>query len=193
MTPELDMEQYEKKQVPIIDQYAKMFGDKEVVRICKEHNINPDKLTEADNDDMFKMCGQMLKEMKDLAKGEKPRVEQKEGFKKAMDDYVSYEELLTEAHKRWVETGFSMHTELLHLNENKETGVLIRAIVKSTITVSIKGTMFQYTGIGDADDTNTTGQIKVAKIRMAETRANARALRSALGIGKTAREELSEK
>ncbi len=61
-------------------------------------------------------------------------------------------------------------------------------IVRATVTVS-KGT---FTGIGDASPDNVPTHLRSSLPRVAETRAIARALRAALGVGHTAVEEIAD-
>jgi hypothetical protein len=68
-----------------------------------------------------------------------------------------------------------------------------KAIVHATVTLPAAdgGTKERtFTGIGDADSGNVTRMIANAIIRMAETRAKARALRDAVNVGMVAYEEL---
>src|SRR4029450_5202076 len=62
------------------------------------------------------------------------------------------------------------------------------AICLAEVTTE-KGT---FTGIGDADPGNVSRMMANALIRMAETRAKARALRDAVNVGMVALEELAE-
>lgn len=96
-------------------------------------------------------------------------------------DYSTFAELITEAHKRGLK---GMTNNLLeHVFED---GKPVYAVVEATATFE-NGV---YQGIGDATRENTNRGISPHLIRMASTRAMARALRVALGVGKTAIEEL---
>lgn len=66
------------------------------------------------------------------------------------------------------------------------------AIVKATVKLERDGEFYQFTGIGDASADNVNRNIAPHLIRMAETRAKARALRDAINVGVTAFEELGE-
>jgi len=111
------------------------------------------------------------------------KAEKTNTFKKEMDDYIGFEALLSEVHKH---KDISIQTEMLRDNEGKS--LLTNGYVfKATITIGKS----IFTGHGDADNTNTTNTTKDAMIRFAETRAIARACRMAIGIGMTAKEELS--
>ncbi|HET7478708.1 MAG TPA: hypothetical protein VFJ72_04230 [Rubrobacteraceae bacterium] len=94
--------------------------------------------------------------------------------------FVLYAGLLEEAHARGLR---SIETDLLQIPapENGEV-----AIVKATVRTE-EG---KYTGIGDASPENVNRAIAPHLIRMAETRAKARALRDAINVGVTAFEEL---
>ena len=97
-------------------------------------------------------------------------------------DYSTFAELITEAHKQ----GLLGVTTQLHEYKMDENGNPIYAIVYAAARFE-KGI---YEGIGDATRENTNRGIGPHLIRMASTRAMARALRVALGVGKTAIEEL---
>lgn len=94
--------------------------------------------------------------------------------------FVLYAGLLEEAHSRGLR---SIETELLQVpdHENGEMAI-VRAVVRTEDG--------KYTGIGDASPENVNRAIAPHLIRMAETRAKARALRDAINVGVTAFEEL---
>lgn len=96
--------------------------------------------------------------------------------------FVLYAGLLQEAHERGLR---SIETELLQVpgGENGEVAIA-RAVVRTE-----EG---KFTGIGDASPGNVGRAIVPHVIRMAETRAKARALRDAINVGATALEELGE-
>jgi hypothetical protein len=94
--------------------------------------------------------------------------------------FVLYAGLLEEAHSRGLR---SIETELLQIpkSENGEVAI-VRAVVRTEDG--------KFTGIGDASPVNVNRTIVPHLIRMAETRAKARALRDAINVGVTAFEEL---
>lgn len=94
--------------------------------------------------------------------------------------FVLYAGLLEEAHSRGLR---SIETELLQVPA-KENGEV--AIVKAVVRTE-EG---KFSGIGDASPQNVNRAIAPHLIRMAETRAKARALRDAINVGVTAFEEL---
>lgn len=101
--------------------------------------------------------------------------------------FVLFAGLLDEAHTRGLQ---SIDTELLQAPTaaNGET-----TIVKATVAIrSDDGTLRTFSGIGDATPQNVGRQIVPHAIRMAETRAKARALRDAINVSTIALEELGE-
>jgi hypothetical protein len=97
--------------------------------------------------------------------------------------YVLFAGLLDEAHGRGLS---SIDTELLEV-PSEGNGQL--AIVKARVEMEDGRT---FSGIGDASPANVGRSIVPHIIRMAETRAKARALRDAVNVGATALEELSD-
>lgn len=95
-------------------------------------------------------------------------------------DAVTFKGLLSLAHEDGLR---SVQTQIVQLpsEENGRT-----AVARSTVRTR-KGT---FTGIGDASPANVNRRIAPHVIRMAETRATARALRLAVNIGEVAIEEL---
>jgi hypothetical protein len=96
--------------------------------------------------------------------------------------FALYAGLLDLAHQEGLR---AITTELVQppTDGNGQTAVC-RAVV-----VTEKGT---FTGLGDASPTNVTRQMLPHLLRLAETRAKARALRDAVNVGVAAVEELGE-
>lgn len=97
-------------------------------------------------------------------------------------DFVLYEGLLDEAHQQGLKR---ISTTLIQI-PHEDNGSI--AVVQAEVETD-KGT---YSGIGDASPSNVNRMIVPHLIRMAETRAKARALRDAVNIGVTAVEELGD-
>jgi hypothetical protein len=97
-------------------------------------------------------------------------------------DYVLYAGLLDVAHQQGLR---AIKTQLVQA-PGPENGHV--AICLAEVTTE-RGT---FTGIGDADPGNVSRMMANALIRMAETRAKARALRDAVNVGMVALEELAE-
>lgn len=99
-------------------------------------------------------------------------------------EHVTYDGLLNMAHAEGL---CGIETELLQAptEANGQT-----AICKATVTITRQDGGHIFTGIGDANPRNTNKLIALHAIRMAETRAKARALRDALNIKGCAFEEL---
>jgi hypothetical protein len=97
--------------------------------------------------------------------------------------YVLFAGLLDEAHSRGLR---GIDTELVQVPDDTNKHV---AIVKATAEMDDGR---HFSGIGDASPENVGRNIAPHLIRMAETRAKARALRDAVNVGATALEELSD-
>ena len=97
--------------------------------------------------------------------------------------YVLFAGLLDEGHNRGLR---AIDTELLQVPEPENANV---AIVKAVCEMQDGR---KFTGIGDASPENVSRNIVPHIIRMAETRAKARALRDAVNVGALPFENLSE-
>ncbi|MGI8866891.1 MAG: hypothetical protein ACR2G1_09180 [Rubrobacteraceae bacterium] len=97
--------------------------------------------------------------------------------------YVLFAGLLDEAHSRGLH---GIDTDLIQVPDESNGNV---AVVKATVEMEDGRT---FSGIGDASPANVGRNIVPHVIRMAETRAKARALRDAVNVGSTALEELSD-
>lgn len=97
-------------------------------------------------------------------------------------DFVTYEGLLDLAHQNGLK---GIETELIQIpsTENNNTCIIrAKAITENG----------EFHGLGDANPENVNSFISKHLIRMAETRAKARALRDLTNVGMTAIEELGD-
>jgi hypothetical protein len=97
--------------------------------------------------------------------------------------YVLFQGLLDEAHSLGLK---GIDTDLIQIPDESNGHV---AIVKATAEMDDER---RFSGLGDASPDNVGRNIAPHLIRMAETRAKARALRDAVNVGATALEELSD-
>ena len=93
-------------------------------------------------------------------------------------EYVLFAGLLDLAHRNGLET---MTCRIIEYNMAEQYCI---------IEATVKGSRGTFIAHGDSTPDNTGKMVQSAFIRMAETRAFARALRLYTGIGMTAREEL---
>jgi len=98
-------------------------------------------------------------------------------------EFVLFEGLLDEAHKKGLS---KIETEMDERSNEKQ--VIFKAIVELK---DKEGNINTFTGWGDADNDNVNEMVKKHKLRMAETRAIARALRFATNIGMCSIDEIS--
>jgi hypothetical protein len=109
-------------------------------------------------------------------------IKDKQGRVVGHKEVATYRGLLAKAHDEGLT---AIVTELL---QRPDEGNGRAAIVRAQVTTR-KGT---FSGIGDASPQNVRAGIVPHLVRMAETRAKARALRDAVNIGIVALEELGE-
>lgn len=107
-------------------------------------------------------------------------IKNRDGAVVAEKEVVTYAGLLARAHEEGLE---AIETELVQLPSD-DNGLM--AVVRATVR-SKRGT---YAGIGDADPSNVNRAVVKHLVRVAETRAKARALRDATNIGTVSLEEL---
>jgi len=138
-------------------------------KVGLQENVEVSKLTSEE-------AGKVIDELRNLVEGTKQTFEDK------MKDYIDFETLLKEAHKHL--GNFSIETELVNMTESE----LI--IFKATVKVKDGDIERIFTAHGDAHPSNVNEMMKKHLLRVAESRAVVRALRFALGVGKTAKEEI---
>lgn len=100
--------------------------------------------------------------------------------------FVLFAGLLDEAHNQGLT---EIDTELRQIPDETNGQV---AVVKALVTVDTGSGPKTFSGIGDASPDNVSRGIVPHLIRMAETRAKARALRDAINIGAEVLEDSSE-
>ena len=105
---------------------------------------------------------------------------------KAGKTFVLYAGLLQIAHEHGLR---SITTSLVQIPSTTNGEV---AVAHARVTLVKDGVEHTFTGIGDAAQNNCTPMVQNARIRMAETRAKARALRDAVNVGVTCYEELPD-
>lgn len=100
--------------------------------------------------------------------------------------FVLYSGLLAMAHERGL---LSIRTNLIQI-PNEQNGRV--AIVQATVVLLVDGREWEFQGLGDAAPNNVASAMLNCTIRLAETRAKARALRDAVNVGMCAWEELGD-
>jgi len=106
----------------------------------------------------------------------------KEEKKSWADDMTNFEDLLSDMHNKF-KGSFSIKTELISVDYEKS-----QAIFSAAVSVEYENRTTVFTGHGDAEGIKSEN-IKPHFIRMAETRAVARALRFATNNAKVSKEE----
>ena len=97
--------------------------------------------------------------------------------------FVLYAGLLNMAH----ESGLTaIETQLIQAPTDQNGGV---AICSAAVTLTTSSGNKRFTGIGDASASSVSPAMQTSLIRMAETRAKARALRDAVNVGMASVEE----
>jgi hypothetical protein len=109
-------------------------------------------------------------------------IHDKNGRKIGEKEVATYAGILALAHDEGLR---SIATTLVQA-PTKENGMVAIA------TAVVRTNKGEFTGIGDADPSNVNRKIAAHLIRMAETRAKARAMRDAVNIGVVSLEELGE-
>lgn len=99
-------------------------------------------------------------------------------------EFVTYEGLLDAAHRQGLQ---EIRTTLVQVPGPQTDHT---AIVLAEVTLLKDGERRTFTGIGDANPRNTSRNVALHLLRMAETRAKARALRDAINVGMCSVEEL---
>ncbi len=101
-------------------------------------------------------------------------------------EFVTYEGLLDAAHKQGLQ---EIRTQLVQVPgpQTDHTAICTAEVV---LRDPETGTTRIFTGIGDANPRNTSRNVALHLIRMAETRSKARALRDAINVGMCSVEEL---
>jgi hypothetical protein len=105
-------------------------------------------------------------------------------------DFILYAGLLDLAHKSGLR-GISTSIVQIPTELNGMTAI-VHAVVTMADMADADGTTGDFMGLGDANPQNVSRMLVPHLIRMAETRAKARALRDAVNIGMTSFEELGE-
>ena len=101
--------------------------------------------------------------------------------------FLTFGGLLKEAHNKGL---INIATNLLKQEDEKNDTVIVQAIC-TLMHPTLKDKVIQCTALGDANKNNIRNDfLEPHKIRIAETRAIARALRFALGLGYPAKEEM---
>lgn len=101
-------------------------------------------------------------------------------------NFVLYAGLLDLAHQQGLT---SITAEVVQVPSEENSRV---AICTATVTLEKDGVTRTFTEVGDAAPNNVSPQMQTCLIRMAATRAKARALRDAVNVGAAAMEELGE-
>lgn len=101
-------------------------------------------------------------------------------------EFVTYEGLLDAAHRQGLQ---EIRTQLVQI-PGPQTDHTAICMAEVTLRDPETGTTRTFTGIGDANPRNTSRNVALHLIRMAETRSKARALRDAINVGMCSVEEL---